>query len=88
MYAELAEIHEALIERGVTPREADELYLWEIAVLLGAHRPEVAVAGSAGPSDLVRARIAHAQNPTNPAPVPQPAGPEATELLTRTQTGL
>lgn len=73
---ELALLYEAMGTRGFTPREVDELELWECAAVLGQTRPEQpAPAAAADPSlpefDPVAARIrAHEQGLPPPEPVP------------------
>jgi hypothetical protein len=53
----IASVYSALAEhRNIGPREADDLYLWEIAVLLGLHKtPEQSA--PAGPHDHLRRRL-------------------------------
>lgn len=85
-------MYEGLASRGIGPRQADELYLWEIAGIFGAHRPDrqrggggSAASGFSGPapepggvSELMKARIAHAKDPeNNPLPEAQPTDPSA-----------
>lgn len=76
---DVATVYEALFPY-LTPRQADELYIWEIAILLGVHHDDdddTDADTDAGPdprsdkSRLIRQRIAHARG-EGPAPEPMP----------------
>lgn len=85
-----AQIYEAMWDatgRRVLPREVDELYIWEIATLLGVGdevvRPEASRNGQASSEDkheYLRARVAHARG-QGPRPEAKPIAPETFQAL-------
>lgn len=79
---DVASAYEALYRtHGTLPREADELFIWEVAVLLGVHRQDddtgrpTARASRADKRRLLRERVAHARG-QGPPPEPRPVDPD------------
>lgn len=71
-----AGVYRECLKVGLTPREVDELELWEVAVALGADQAD------ADPHALLRARVAHAQGQ---APKPEARVMSREEFETLTQ---
>lgn len=81
----LADTYEALqLLRGISPREADELEIWEVAVLLGVGKEEKKEDGSPsspGRYDHLHKRLRHSRG-EGPKPEPEPMDPQTLRALT------
>lgn len=76
-FAEFAGLYEALAARGIGPRDADGLEVWEVASVLG-----VLTEASAPERDYIAERVAAAKSGA-PPPVAGPPGPGLANLMGR-----
>lgn len=89
---DVAGVYEALwrVSQGsMGPRQADELEIWEVAILLGVHRTEEDDDKPAKPKsaadhrrELLRQRWAHHKG-EGPAPEPKPMSAEELAQITK-----
>lgn len=88
---EVGVLYEALIQVGVNPRQADEMFIWECAMVLGVGREDEAetetTPATPAPTraiahgrDLLRQRLA-AANGEGPPPEVEAVNPDSLRML-------